>query len=486
MVAKLSHSILVVLSVLALGQEINAQTTGDTYVARISDQDKVDSKNTRIAKAIDILKQDRANYHRFKRRDQEDQNDSYLNTLKKRAAATFSMGDATKKAIESGNPLVAVTYQNGSFDVSIVAPASPARKPSLRTGAPQPAVATPTPKQDSDTSTNFLGQYEQVPVENDWHKVTIERDTGGKLLWKNAAGRSWPLELRNRNELWTTKDCPYGEAKLGIKKDAAGKIAGLEFNGGFYRMVAAANSDPKPLEIVFGNNATLSGRIEQLKTYDDAGKAVFSYYLYTDNKIIVKPAIDFDPGDTNQVLDGMEVKTLGGKDADLEQYKGMQVTINGHVSSGTGLNVYGFAMYIDGSKKIKAHHANTIDTVETKIVTPQRGSQIRKDICDAFRVPMKKEVDGQDIVFVIHTLNVMGDWAFINSSLQLANGKEVDWKKAGLIVDPDVDFVENSAIGLLKKNSRGNWSVIAHSFNHTDVVWIDWDKKHGVSKKLFE
>ena len=126
------------------------------------------------------------------------------------------------------------------------------------------------------------------------------------------------------------------------------------------------------------------------------------------------------------------------------------------------------------------------DASKVKVIAPKRGSQLRKDICNVFRVPMTKEVNGQKIVFVIHKLNVMGDLAFINCSLQLANGKEVDWSKTKYKNEAVTHGVENNAAGLVKKDASGKWSVVEHSFNHTDVVWLGWIEKHGIAAKLFE
>jgi len=118
-----------------------------------------------------------------------------------------------------------------------------------------------------------------------------------------------------------------------------------------------------------------------------------------------------------------------------------------------------------------------------QIETPKRGSKLRSDICNAFRVPMAKEVGGQKIVFVISALNVMGDYAFINSSLQLANGKQVDWKKTKHR-DYIEEGIENNAVGLLRKDSQGNWIVLETSFNATDAWWMGWSKHYGIDESI--
>lgn len=87
---------------------------------------------------------------------------------------------------------------------------------------------------------------------------------------------------------------------------------------------------------------------------------------------------------------------------------------------------------------------------------------------------------------MINTLNVMGDWAYINCSLQLANGREVDWSITKYSSYAEEDDLENNAVGLLRKGSNGEWLVLEYSFNHTDVVWEDWDERHGISQRIFD
>lgn len=72
----------------------------------------------------------------------------------------------------------------------------------LRTRGPSDALLA------SLTLDDFVGSYERRPIENDWHKVTVERTSTG-LLWKNDAGVQWELS-RDGNALITGPDCPYG------------------------------------------------------------------------------------------------------------------------------------------------------------------------------------------------------------------------------------------------------------------------------------
>ncbi len=83
---------------------------------------------------------------------------------------------------------------------------------------------------------SLVGAYQHDPVENESHNVIIERGTDGNLRWTNAAGKAWTLEIRD-GELWTAEDSPYGESKLEIKKDASGKVSGIQQGESLFRLV---------------------------------------------------------------------------------------------------------------------------------------------------------------------------------------------------------------------------------------------------------
>ena len=119
------------------------------------------------------------------------------------------------------------------------------------------------------------------------------------------------------------------------------------------------------------------------------------------------------------------------------------------------------------------------------ITYPKPGSEVRKQICNAFRIPMTQQVNGQKIVFVIHRLAVLNkNTAFIFCSIQRANGKSVDWKNSKLKEAYEEGFFDNSHSGLLRKNSQGKWVVVDYIVGMTDVGYMNWPKKHKVPKKL--
>lgn len=120
-----------------------------------------------------------------------------------------------------------------------------------------------------------------------------------------------------------------------------------------------------------------------------------------------------------------------------------------------------------------------------KITKLQPGTKDRKLICNAFRKPMSKVVRGQKIVFVISSLNVYDNYAFILCSLQLSSGKAVDWSKTQYKDDFNAGDLENNAVGLLKKNSQGEWIVLESSFSNTDAWYISWADYYSLPPALF-
>ncbi|WAP69504.1 hypothetical protein [Jiella pelagia] len=90
-----------------------AQGIVDEYCARISDHDKVASDGFQLSDAASILRQDRANYHKFNDSDNEDAGDRTFRSAGARARipALLDNGQteqSTVREIVRGNPYVCV------------------------------------------------------------------------------------------------------------------------------------------------------------------------------------------------------------------------------------------------------------------------------------------------------------------------------------------------------------------------------------------
>lgn len=97
------------------------------YTTRISAQDKVNSVGDRLETAAAILRQDRANYHRFDQPDAEDEGDDVFDDRHERGRFERLMSRGvvrpdTARAIINGTPLVRVTVYATRMDVEIIEP----------------------------------------------------------------------------------------------------------------------------------------------------------------------------------------------------------------------------------------------------------------------------------------------------------------------------------------------------------------------------
>lgn len=91
-----------------------------SYVARISDRDHQASDGYALETAAQMVRQDRANWHKFHRRDRDDEGDGWFRTNDQRAdlqrmlERSGAMSSSTKRAIVNGEPLIQVdVYENG-------------------------------------------------------------------------------------------------------------------------------------------------------------------------------------------------------------------------------------------------------------------------------------------------------------------------------------------------------------------------------------
>ena len=105
---------------------------------------------------------------------------------------------------------------------------------------------------------------------------------------------------------------------------------------------------------------------------------------------------------------------------------------------------------------------------------PKAGSQERKAIMDAMRVPVSAEV-GQDVVFT-GMVRVSGSWARFSGHVDPAGGKPKNEDVAAAL---ELDF-----FALLQKDGKGTWKVMHKGFagdisvmeeakeNHPKAPWV--------------
>lgn len=97
-----------------------------SYEARISDTDHRASDGYPLDTAAQMVRQDRANWHKFGRGDAEDQDDPWFASTDARARFERMLGKggamsaATKKAIANGEPVIRVDVYRNSVVVEVL------------------------------------------------------------------------------------------------------------------------------------------------------------------------------------------------------------------------------------------------------------------------------------------------------------------------------------------------------------------------------
>ncbi|SHO80979.1 Mll7437 protein [hydrothermal vent metagenome] len=101
-----------------------AQNPREIYMARISENDKYNSRGMRLNSVAAIIRQDRANYHKFYIRDRGDSTDDFFSSKRNRGILERMLrrgyiSRATRNAILYGNPLIVVKIYDYYIDVEI-------------------------------------------------------------------------------------------------------------------------------------------------------------------------------------------------------------------------------------------------------------------------------------------------------------------------------------------------------------------------------
>lgn len=86
----------------------------ESYTARLSAKDHFNSSGERLKTAAAIIRQDRANYHKFDKGDQEDENDTFFSSAENRAVLEKQLERGSNsggalRTIVNGTPLIKVS-----------------------------------------------------------------------------------------------------------------------------------------------------------------------------------------------------------------------------------------------------------------------------------------------------------------------------------------------------------------------------------------
>jgi hypothetical protein len=115
--------------------------------------------------------------------------------------------------------------------------------------------------------------------------------------------------------------------------------------------------------------------------------------------------------------------------------------------------------------------------------SPASGSAERKAILDVLRVPVEKELN-QAVLFVISTIQVQDDFAFVLGQTVQPSGAPIDYSKTPYLEAVQAGAFSDEAMGLLRW-SGGSWKLLTHDIGATDVAWLDWPQQYGAPQAIF-
>jgi hypothetical protein len=116
--------------------------------------------------------------------------------------------------------------------------------------------------------------------------------------------------------------------------------------------------------------------------------------------------------------------------------------------------------------------------------TPKPGSPERRQIADALRSEVEKELK-KPVVFRIDALNVQNEWAFLRGVPLEKSGQQMDYRGTRYQALIEAGTFDDWVCALLMKE-RGRWRVVTHAIGATDVPFVDWAERYHAPQSLFK
>ena len=114
---------------------------------------------------------------------------------------------------------------------------------------------------------------------------------------------------------------------------------------------------------------------------------------------------------------------------------------------------------------------------------PDKGSAGRTALLETLRVPVERELK-QKIVFVVHTINVVGSWAFVDARLRTPAGNRPVWKITRYAKDAKYG-IQSDGVSALYRRSGRRWRITTYAIGCTDVCYAGWWKQYKAPKAVF-
>ena len=118
-------------------------------------------------------------------------------------------------------------------------------------------------------------------------------------------------------------------------------------------------------------------------------------------------------------------------------------------------------------------------------ISKDRQSADRAFILNILRAKVKPQIK-QDVSFVVRSLQLKNNYAFLKGNVKYANGKEIDFRKTVFKEEFEQGMFDGNSIYALCKKVNGKWKYLVHSIGPTDVVYTCWASIYKAPKELFD
>jgi hypothetical protein len=112
---------------------------------------------------------------------------------------------------------------------------------------------------------------------------------------------------------------------------------------------------------------------------------------------------------------------------------------------------------------------------------PAKGSAERVAIMDTLRPAVEAEMRGP-VEFVVTTIRVTPNWAFVQVEPQRPGGGVIDPEQTGFA--GETGMMDGLTVYGLMGFQAGRWNLIDHMVGPTDVGYAVWQQRYGVPPAL--
>jgi hypothetical protein len=111
------------------------------------------------------------------------------------------------------------------------------------------------------------------------------------------------------------------------------------------------------------------------------------------------------------------------------------------------------------------------------------GDPQRRVLLDAMR-PGLQDAIHQPVQFVVEKLQVEGDWAFFEGSIQQPNGRPIDFSHTAYQERIELGVFDGPSTVALLHRVRGQWTLVDFVVGPTDMGHWGWADQYGAPPEL--